>query len=164
MRVRRANAADASSMMYLEVQSTTAAHWSRQQYECLFSTAGDPGQPERLAWVVQNDTEEGSGGVPDQDPKLLAFLVAHKIDTEWELENVVVAESARRRGIASLLLRELIVQVRAARGRSIFLEVRDSNQSARALYRKMGFEEAGFRKNYYASPIEDAIVCRLRLD
>jgi len=151
-------------MMYLEVQSPTAAHWSRRQYDSLFSAGGSQGQPERLAWVVQNDTEDRPGGVPDQESKLLAFLVAHKIDTEWELENVVVAESARRRGIATLLLRELIIQVRAARGSSIFLEVRDSNQSARALYRKMGFEEVGLRKNYYASPREDAIVCRLRLD
>lgn len=164
MHVRRANAGDVSSIVDIEIQSPTAAHWSRQQYEFLFSAGGSQGQPERLAWVVQNDTEERPGGVPDPKSKLLAFLVAHRIDTEWELENVVVAESARRRGIASLLLRELIAQVRAARGRSIFLEVRDSNQSARSLYRKMGFEEAGLRKNYYASPPEDAIVCRLRLD
>jgi len=150
-------------MMHIEGQSPTAAHWSRQQYEFLFSAVGSQGQSERLAWVVQNDTEKRLDGGPDQDPKLLAFLVAHRIEREWELENVVVGESARRRGIATLLLRELIAQARAERGGNIFLEVRQSNRSARALYEKVGFVEIGLRNSYYAVPPEDAILYRFSL-
>ncbi len=150
-------------MMDIEIQSPGAAHWSRQQYECLFSTSGSQGLSERLAWVVENDSQKQPDEVADGKSELLAFLAAHRIDTEWELENIVVAETARRRGIGTLLLAELIAHARAERGRSIFLEVRDSNQHARALYRRMGFEETGSRKSYYAGPAEDAILCRLCL-
>ena len=60
------------------------------------------------------------------------------------------------------LLNELIAHARAKNGSGIFLEVRESNQSARGLYRKMGFEETGRRKGYYANPAEDAILGRLK--
>ena len=38
------------------------------------------------------------------------------------------------------------------------LEVRSSNQPAINLYKKLGFTEAGTRKNFYAKPVEDAII------
>jgi [ribosomal protein S18]-alanine N-acetyltransferase len=95
-------------------------------------------------------------------PDLLGFLVAHRIDAEWELENIVVAAKASRQGLGTRLLGEFISQVQAENGSGIFLEVRESNHSARGLYRKMGFEETGLRKRYYANPPEDAILCRLR--
>jgi len=40
----------------------------------------------------------------------------------------------------------------------IFLEVRPSNKTAVALYKKLGFQKLGLRKNYYHNPIEDAII------
>jgi len=45
----------------------------------------------------------------------------------------------------------------------VFLEVRESNQPARAFYLRQGFEESGRRKFYYANPQEDAILYRLAL-
>ena len=47
--------------------------------------------------------------------------------------------------------------------RSIFLEVRASNEQARLMYEKFGFVLLGTRKNYYVSPVEDAVVMVLRL-
>jgi ribosomal-protein-alanine N-acetyltransferase len=82
---------------------------------------------------------------------------------EWELENIVVANGMRRRGTGTLLLTELITQARAAGGCAIFLEVRASNQDARAFYQRTGFEEAGVRSGYYAAPAENAVLYRLRL-
>ncbi|HXP43141.1 MAG TPA: ribosomal protein S18-alanine N-acetyltransferase [Candidatus Acidoferrales bacterium] len=95
--------------------------------------------------------------------RILAFLVAHGIDQEWELENIVVAEESRRHGIGARLINELIDLARANHGRRMFLEVRESNYVARALYRKMGFRETGSRVDYYSDPSEDAIVYRLSL-
>jgi ribosomal-protein-alanine N-acetyltransferase len=46
----------------------------------------------------------------------------------------------------------------AAGARRAFLEVRESNAGARAFYSKMGFVEAGRRKNYYREPAEDALL------
>jgi len=138
-------------MMDLEHQSPAAAHWSRNQYESLFSVAS--GQPsEVLAWIAEDESEA---------LEILAFLVARRLEAEWELENIVVAEKVRRQGAGTLLLRELIRHAQAQQGSGIFLEVRESNRSARALYQKVGFEEEGLRKSYYASPPEDAILCRL---
>ena len=150
-------------MMDLERASPAAAHWPRQQYEGLFVTTGSQQSSERLAWVVEDDLRSGSRRwVQAKQTSVLAFLVAHRVETEWELENIVVAGAARRRGVGTRLLNELIAHARAKDGSGIFLEVRESNQSARGLYRKMGFEETGRRKGYYANPAEDAILCRLK--
>ena len=141
-------------MMNLERQSPPAAHWSQRQYEALFVSDSSHHRSERLAWVAEDEREA---------PGILAFLVARRVDAEWELENIVVAETVRRRGVAKRLLDELIAHARAERGNGIFLEVRESNQSARALYRKVGFDETGLRNSYYSDPPEGAILCRLRL-
>jgi ribosomal-protein-alanine N-acetyltransferase len=154
VRVRSADAADIPAMMELERQSPAAGHWPRRQYEGLFVQPGDQLGSERFAWVA----EDGSDA-----PQVLGFLVAHRVDSEWELENIVVAGSVQRRGVGTRLLRELVSRARSERGSQIFLEVRESNRSARALYGKMGFEEKGLRKSYYADPPEDAILCRLTL-
>jgi ribosomal-protein-alanine acetyltransferase len=150
-------------MINLEIHTPGAAHWSRQQYEHLFA-AKTQIQPERFAWIAEDEPEERPDKVPDEKPELLAFLVGHRIDAEWELENMVVAATVRRRGIGTVLLRDLIAQVRAKNGKSVFLEVRESNQGARALYRKAGFEAVGLRKSYYLNPSEDAILYRFSLD
>jgi ribosomal-protein-alanine N-acetyltransferase len=140
-------------MMDLEQESPATAHWSRPQYEELFRVSKGQSS-ERVAWVGDDES------APHE---VLAFLVAHKVDAEWELENIVVAEAARRQGIGTRLLRELIAHARAEHGNQILLEVRESNQSARALYRRAGFQETGLRKSYYSDPPEDAILYHLSL-
>ena len=45
----------------------------------------------------------------------------------------------------------------------MYLEVRESNQAARAVYAARGFEQVGRRKRYYRDPIEDALVLRATL-
>jgi len=154
-------------MMDLERQSPLAAHWSRQQYEGLFvdrivDLRQQPSEPFVLIAQDGHESEQQPESI-SSSPGILAFLVAHRVDREWELENIVVAEAARRRGVGEGLLRAFIAHARAGRGNRIFLEVRGSNQAARALYRKAGFEEAGLRKSYYLCPVEDAILCRLSL-
>lgn len=155
MRVRRGSADDGSRIMDLERESATAAHWLRQQYEDMLATS-DPQSAEREVLIAEDET----AGVGSE---IFGFLVARRVGVEWELENIVVANSMRRRGTGRLLLTVLITQARAAGGCAIFLEVRESNQDARAFYRKMGFEETGVRSGYYASPTENAVLYRLRL-
>jgi [ribosomal protein S18]-alanine N-acetyltransferase len=161
VRVRRAHADDVQAMMALERVSPTAAHWSRQRYEDLFRASPEPSG--RMAWVVENGDEAQPENTMRGAPEIFAFLVAHCLAGEWELENIVVDTAARRKGIATRLLCELIAHARIESCKHIFLEVRQSNQSARALYEKLGFEQAGVRKNYYADPTEDAILYRLNL-
>jgi [ribosomal protein S18]-alanine N-acetyltransferase len=160
LRIRKATTADIPAMMDLGDRSPSAAHWSRQQYEGLFATTG-PQLPARLILLVEDASEMRPERESGTSYDMTAFLVARRVDKEWELENIVVAEKFRQRGVGSRLLSELIAQARAENGSGIFLEVRESNGSARALYRRAGFEETGLRRGYYANPVEDAILYRL---
>lgn len=93
----------------------------------------------------------------------LGFLVARYIAPDWELENIVVDPNARRRGLGKHLLDALLAKARETNSESVFLEVRESNGSARALYESAGFHQTGRRKSYYSGPAEDAILYRLTL-
>jgi ribosomal-protein-alanine acetyltransferase len=171
VQIRRATAADIDSMMNLDRGTTTASHWSRRQYEALF-TENVEKSSERLALVVADQLHKDQA--PDNAHKdqshnfeaansescILAYLVAHRIDAEWELENIVVAEKVRGTGIGLRLVRELVEHARRTGGSSISLEVRESNFAARSLYGKSGFVEIGRRKGYYPHPPEDAIIYR----
>lgn len=80
---------------------------------------------------------------------------------EGEITNVAVAEEFRGQGIGFLLV-ESMKELASLQGiRKIFLEVRVSNEAARALYGKAGFETCGLRKNFYREPVEDAILMRV---
>ncbi len=146
-------------MIELDRQSPSAAHWSQQQYETLFATS-DSGLPQSVIWVAEDDDETGAQEL-SRSPRTLALLVARAVDHEWELENIVVEKESRRRGVATSLLGEFLDHARARGASAMFLEVRQSNQSARSLYCKFGFVETGSRKGYYATPREDAILYRL---
>lgn len=141
--------------MDLERGSATAAHWSRQLYEDMLATS-NPQSAEREVLIAGDET----AGVGSE---IFGFLVARCVDAEWELENIVVANDMRRRGAGTLLVTELITEAHTAGGSAIFLEVRESNQEARAFYRRMGFEEVGGRNRYYTLPAENAILYRLSL-
>jgi [ribosomal protein S18]-alanine N-acetyltransferase len=162
LHVRQANVADIPAIRDIDRRSPTAAHWSLQQYENLFVTTNSQSRAQRWLWVIEKE-REAQPDAQSKTPEILGFLVARHIEGEWELENIVVAEAARRHGLGSLLMFAFVAQVRAEHGTGIFLEVRASNQNALKLYRTVGFEETGMRKNYYSSPLEDAILCRLSL-
>jgi ribosomal-protein-alanine N-acetyltransferase len=99
--------------------------------------------------------------VIEEESRVQGFLVAHGLDKEWEIENIAISGAARRRGLGARLLGEFLDQARGQRAEAVFLEVRESNQAARALYEKWAFEESGRRAQYYREPEEDAIVYRL---
>ena len=74
---------------------------------------------------------------------------------------MAVRPEYRRQGVASQLL-DVFRRFGEGQGLAFLtLEVRDSNQAARALYARHGFVEAGRRKNYYQHPKEDAIIMTL---
>jgi ribosomal-protein-alanine N-acetyltransferase len=82
---------------------------------------------------------------------------------EAEILNLAVSPDRRRRGVARSLLAFVIAELRRLEAESIFLEVRESNAPARALYEDEGFTNAGRRRWYYRSPPEDALVLCFRL-
>ena len=95
--------------------------------------------------------------------KIVGYLCANIILDEGHILNLAVHPEYRGLGIASRLIHEVLEIMRADNCRSVFLEVRVSNEEARKMYEKFGFGLLGTRKNYYISPVEDAIVMVLRL-
>jgi len=163
LRVRQANVADVPAIMEVGRDSVTTSHWSRQVYEGQLAITSRRKHAERFVWVAERDNAAPPEQTSGKAPEILAFLMAHRVLEDWELENIVVKGTARRRGVGTCLLGEFIAYARAQQGARILLEVRESNHSARALYRKFDFAETGLRKGYYANPPEDAIVCQLSL-
>jgi len=131
--------------MAIEKHAVTASHWPAEQYERLFSDVN----PHWVALVIE---ERGV---------IQGFLVGRDVGREWEIENVAVAGAARCRGFGTRLLGEFLSLARERGAEAVFLEVRESNRAARALYQKWAFVEAGRRKSYYREPQEDAVVYRL---
>lgn len=112
-----------------------------------------------LRFLVAEETGGGGAG-----PTLVGYVVALVTADEGEIADLAVAPSARRRGIARSLLERIMVEVMEAGVRALYLEVRESNAAARALYRAMGFEPVGRRRGYYQHPSEDALLLRRDLD
>jgi [ribosomal protein S18]-alanine N-acetyltransferase len=98
-----------------------------------------------------------------QGERLVGYAVAWTVVDQSELGNVAVAPEARGTGIGRLLVRAMVERLRYRGTAECFLEVRESNQVAQALYRSYGFELVGHRRAYYSDPTEDALVMRLRL-
>jgi ribosomal-protein-alanine N-acetyltransferase len=146
VKIRTATPGDIPFLLQLERGSTTAAHWTMEQYRNLFQ---DGAGARRLVLLAE------------REDVLLGFLVAQHIGSEWELENIVVSPAERRKGIGVRLMRALMDAAGQSASQSVFLEVRGSNQPARRFYETTGFQQAGVRKNYYRDPPEDAILYRL---
>jgi ribosomal-protein-alanine N-acetyltransferase len=142
--IRSAALNDVPTILAIEQQWPSAAHWTSEQYKKLV-TGG----------VVLVAEEAG---------KLCGFVCANAVASEWEIENVVVAAEFLRRGIANELVRALIQCAENEAASAILLEVRESNLPARGLYEKHGFRELGRRPVYYRDPMEDAILYALRFE
>lgn len=163
--IRPATAADLPALIAIERSSETASHWPQLEYEKLFQPGAD--SVVRLALVAEEIRHEFSqqhSATSSQANKIIrGFLVARHVALEWELENIVVAPEARRTGLGTKLLAALFATARGSDNQSVFLEVRESNAAARALYEKAGFQLTAQRKSYYADPQEDAAVYKLAL-
>lgn len=91
---------------------------------------------------------------------VLGYLVMWIAGGEAEIANLAVDADARRRHIGSTLLQHAIAIARSGGAEAIFLEVRESNVAARAIYSANGFREVGRRTRYYRRPVEDALILR----
>lgn len=96
--------------------------------------------------------------VAEVDGVVVGYWVGRRIDDEAELANLAVAPEARGRGVGQRLIYDFIDAVGGDGATVIFLEVRESNLLARALYERFGFEEIHRRERYYTKPEEAALV------
>jgi [ribosomal protein S18]-alanine N-acetyltransferase len=102
--------------------------------------------------------------VARQGQKIVGYVCASRVVDEGHILTLGVRPEFRRLGIASTLIRGVIGELREEGCRFIFLEVRSSNEAAKKIYEKFNFRIFGLRKNYYASPPEDAVMMVLEFD
>jgi ribosomal-protein-alanine N-acetyltransferase len=91
----------------------------------------------------------------EDEKELIGFLSVQHLVGEVEITNIAVRKSYQGQGLGAQLMASLDDM-----DFPIFLEVRESNKSAQALYQKFGFELVGKRKRYYHEPVEDAMIMK----
>ena len=82
---------------------------------------------------------------------------------EGDLMTLAVSTDYRRLGLGRQIVELLLERARAVGIGELFLEVRVSNDPARALYQALGFAPVGLIANYYRDPVEDAVAMRIEL-
>ena len=91
------------------------------------------------------------------DDKVCGYLMILDSIDVYEILAIAAVEEYRNKGIAQELLDKI-------KTKDIFLEVRESNQTAINFYKKNNFKEISIRKNYYSEPTENAIIMKLEVN
>ena len=94
--------------------------------------------------------------------EVLGYMIGLGTLDEYSIYNIAIKPDFQRKGFASYLLKS-IIDSHDKRYEFYYLEVRKSNEKAKAFYTSFGFEEVYTRKNYYSDPVEDALILRLRI-
>lgn len=91
---------------------------------------------------------------------VVGYAVAWFVVGEGEVANIAVHPACRGRRVGASLLDDVLATAARQGVSSVFLEVRESNVPARALYTSRGFHPVGRRRHYYRAPVEDALILR----
>lgn len=161
--VRRAVAADVAAVVAFVHAMPAAAQWPRNAYGDYLRESSNESAQLKALFVAS--AVEGAPGIRVAEQSEIAGFAAFSAigqasGGECELENMAVAEAWRRRGIASRLLVAGELWGRTQLVGSLWLEARESNSAALALYERAGFIVVGHRSGYYTRPDEDALQMR----
>ncbi len=96
-----------------------------------------------------------------EDRLVAAMIVSWIIVDELHIATIATHPQHRRQGIGEQILREALIDGKNAGAKLAFLEVREANQAAQAMYHKFGFVVTGRRPRYYRDNGEDAILMTL---
>ena len=138
---RKLKLRDLNSIEEIE-RSSYPTPWSRSMF------AGELAKPSSICLgAIDTDLNE-----------LVGYLIISRYVDAWHVMNVAVADSYRRRGIATGLMERLFEDTSRDDRRGYTLEVRISNEAAIKLYERLGFKARGIRRGYYTDNREDALV------
>jgi ribosomal-protein-alanine N-acetyltransferase len=145
IRIERMRESDVRSVAAIGASSQLRENMLREELE----------RPWSHMWVAQ---EVGAAS-----QALVGFLALWHVADELHVLNLLTREDRRRLGIGRALMETALAFAREKRAKQVLLEVRCSNASAIALYRKVGFHTTRLRARYYADD-EDAVEMTLQLD
>jgi ribosomal-protein-alanine N-acetyltransferase len=123
-------------------RSSYPTPWSRSMF------AGELAKPSSICL----------GAIDTEGNELVGYLIISRYVDAWHVMNVAVAESHRRRGVATGLMQRLFEETSRDGRRGYTLEVRISNDAAIHLYEQLGFKARGIRRGYYTDNREDALI------
>lgn len=115
------------------------------------------------AILSQLSSAVGVSLVCEEDGAALGSLYLSLCAPEGEVLALAVLPCARRRGIGRLLLENGMKLLKSGGACVLYLDVRESNNPARALYSSLGFRECGRRRGFYSHPKEDAVLMEREL-
>lgn len=148
--LRRAAADDLDAIMAIERSVFTSDAWSA---DSMARELVD----EHGYYLVATPADEPDAVVA------YAGLLAPRGSGQGDVQTIAVAPDARSGGLGRALMQALLAEAWRRGARDVFLEVRDDNPVAQALYRSLGFAELGRRRGYYQPDGVDALVMRARL-
>ena len=131
----------------VEIEETTGlSQWGWDAYR------QELAKPEAVMLVVRRAAPDDSGR------SVVAYIASRVSADELHINNIGVREESRRKGLGAALLGAALEEGAGRGARLAVLEVRAGNAPAQALYARFGFEAVGRRRDYYRSPVEDALV------
>lgn len=150
LQTRPMGAADAEGAAELEQRCFAGAHHEAWSANMFLSEVGEDVSAPRSWWVAHDNG------------KLLGFAGGMVVDNDIQILDVAVDPDQRRRGIARKLLAHVSYDAQMLGATTASLEVETENAAAIALYRTLGFEQIGCRRDYYGAG-NDALVMQASL-
>jgi ribosomal-protein-alanine N-acetyltransferase len=163
------------SVWELAEASATAARWSREAFTPYVATdaAGGALQAKAMFLAYASEATPSTAQTEGDQPivrlnRIVGFAAFSAILTmgarESTLENMAVSAPWQRQGNGCRLLCAGLHWCRAQASDRVFLEVRESNRAAIALYERAGFSVVGNRPGYYREPAEDGLQMHKALE
>ena len=97
----------------------------------------------------------------DEENNIVGYIGIWTLLDECQINKIAVLPEKRKLGFGKAILNHVLEFTRDIGVKNWYLEVRESNTAAQALYRSAGFSSVGTRKNYYINPVEDAVLMNL---
>ena len=120
-------------------------------------TFTNPWAVDALRWEMEH-TDVARLYVARAGDAIVGYCACWLVFDELHVNSLAVDPAWRRRGVARRLWTAVLADVVGEGARSATLEVRRSNEPARALYEALGFRVEGVRHDYYQNPREDALI------
>lgn len=120
----------------------------------------DPWGEDSFEFSIKSESDYCIVALDEQAGRVVGYALLRCSFDVADLINIAVDRDYRRHGIGSALVSYLMKFGDTEGITDCFLEVRENNIPAIELYKKMGFEIKGIRKNYYIKPVENALVMR----
>ena len=144
-------------MRIIKMQPEHVAFVAEMERQCF----SDPWSEKSVASELDNPLSLWL--VAETEGEVAGYIGSQTVLDSADMMNLAVSPNFRRQGIAERLVNGLMEALGEKGVKSLLLEVRISNEPAKQLYQKLGFEIVGKRPGYYEKPREDALILRKEL-